>query len=300
MRFHEFDKPIIDELSQRERKERAGVEHDQFFTRPEVAKMFQSWVMDWVKQQPFARRKKRIRKIEPAAGNRDIAKYFRGIEMYDLDPQHPNIKQQDFLQSNHQSSTGPERTIVIMNPPFGKSNKLAIAFFNKAAEFADIIAQIVPKSFSRTSIHDRLNYDWHLVAEVDLPKNSFYLKHEGPERGYNVNAVMQIWVKGKPEERRTRSVIPNIPGLQFLNQNSAGAADVAIGKWGNVGNIILHDDPRFENAINRPTAFWYIKAPSNIIELIKTIPWHKYGASTGQSNLGKGDIQRILAKYGAV
>jgi predicted RNA methylase len=82
--------------------------------------------------------------------------------MYDLDPRSPDITQQDFFTADHQHQPG---LMVIQNPPFGRGSDLAIRFFNKAATFADYIAQIVPRTFRRPSIQNRLGDNFELVDE---------------------------------------------------------------------------------------------------------------------------------------
>jgi len=46
---------------------------------------------------------------------------------------------------------------VVGNPPFGKNSSLAISFFNHAAKFADVIAFVVPRTFCKMSVHDKLD-----------------------------------------------------------------------------------------------------------------------------------------------
>ena len=53
------------------------------------------------------------------------------------------------------------------NPPFGKNCSLAIKFFNKAAEFADLIAFIIPRTFKRISIQNKLNLNFSFILFLD-------------------------------------------------------------------------------------------------------------------------------------
>jgi hypothetical protein len=66
-----------------------------------------------------------------------------------------------------------KRINVIGNPPFGKNASKAVRFFNQAALFARIIAFIVPRSFEKESIINRLNQNFHLIHVSQLPRNSF-------------------------------------------------------------------------------------------------------------------------------
>ena len=220
---------ILQEKTQAQRKQEAQTIHDQFFTRPVVAAEFARWV----KSHPFDSKMDRI--IEPAAGNQDLARHFPGIEMFDIDPQHPSVKKQDFLSSSHPPG---ENTLVVMNPPFGSSSDLAIKFFNKAASFATYIAQIVPRTFRRSSIQDRLNQTWELVDEYVLGKNSFYLPQEGPDVGYDVPAVAQIWKKSDTVRPKTPSVLPT--GLT-ITKDRANATFAFRFKGRRAGQIITSD-----------------------------------------------------------
>lgn len=267
---------ITQERTQAQRKQAAGVHSDQFFTRPEIAKQFANWVK--------SHNLPATRTIEPAAGNQDIARYFPGIEKYDLDPQHSSIIRQDFLTSQHKSNGS---TLVVMNPPFGKGSDLAIKFFNKAAEFADYIAQIVPRTFRRPSIQDRLNDRWQLVDEYILPRNSFYLPQEGPARGYDVPAVAQIWKK--VTDLRPKSTRP-IPPSNFAYVRNPEDADFAFRMKGRrAGQIVTHD---FAEA--NPNSFFFIKGD---VKPWLSVDWKQLGNDVmGARNISKADIARELLK----
>lgn len=263
------------ERSQAERKALAGVHSDQFFTRPQVAKQFAAWV----KSQPFVNKVDRI--VEPAAGNQDLAKFFPGIEMYDLDPKSSDITQQDFLTSQHKPTGG---TLVVMNPPFGRGSDLAIQFFNKAATFAEYIAMIVPRTFRRTSIQDRLQGNWQLVDEYILPRNSFYLPSEGPERGYDVPAVAQIWQKSNEQRQKTQAnTLPS--NIQFTTPD---LADFAFRRKGrSAGQIVTQDISQ-----TNPNSFFYIKGN---IAPFQRVDWRQYGNDVmGARSISKADIAKAL------
>jgi hypothetical protein len=274
MRAHD----IITERSQAQRKHLAGVKSDQFFTRTQVAQDF----ADWVKSQPFYSAVERI--IEPAAGAQDLARHFPGIETYDLKPMSADIVQQDFLTSQHQQ--GP-RTLVVMNPPFGPRSSLALAFFNHAATFADYIAQIVPRTFRRPSVQGRLDQQWHLVDERMLPRNSFYLPAEGPERGYNVPAVAQIW-------QRRDTARPQVPEHTMPNDVHfvrAAEADMAFRRKGRRAGDVVTQGIEHTN----PNSFFYIKTTPERIRQFQTIPWREYGNDVmGARSISQADIARAL------
>lgn len=264
----------ITEQSQAQRRAAAGVAHDQFFTRPAVAKQF----ADWVKSH----RLPVTRIIEPAAGNMDLARYFPGIEMYDLDPKSPKIKQQDFFAAKHDTEPG---FMVVMNPPFGRGSDLAIGFFNKAAEFAEYIAMIVPRTFRRDSVQVRLDQNFHLVDEYVLPRNSFYLPSEGPDRGYDVPAVAQIWQR--KAEKRPKPAKPVTTANFTFVRNPADADFAFRAKGRRAGQIITQD---FENA--NPNSFFFVKGDVNPWQ---EIDWSQLGNDVmGSRYISKADIARVL------
>jgi hypothetical protein len=266
----------IIERTQAERKADAGVEHDQFFTRPAVAKQF----ADWVKSHNLPT----SRVIEPAAGNMDLARYFPGIEMFDLDPKSPEIKQQDFFTADHKPAAG---FLVVMNPPFGRGSDLAIQFFNKAATFAEYIAQIVPRTFRRDSVQGRLHQNYHLVDEYVLPKNSFYLPSEGPDRGYDVPAVAQIW-KRTTEQRPVVKTAVTTPGVQYIADPAQ--ADFAFRRKGrSAGQIITQDF-----AAANPNSFFFVRG--DVTPWTK-IDWSQLGNDVmGARSIAKADIAQALSK----
>jgi hypothetical protein len=62
-----------------------------------------------------------------------------------------------------------KKYLIIGNPPFGKSSSIAIKFFNKAALFSECIAFILPRTFKRISIQNRLDLNFSLIYTKDLP-----------------------------------------------------------------------------------------------------------------------------------
>lgn len=275
MRYNE-----IIEKSNLERKKSVSSHSDQFFTRPEVAKLF----ANWVKSQDFYNSVKTI--IEPSAGNKDIANHFPNAVLYDLDPKHKDIIKQDWLKYNH---TGGNNILVVGNPPFGKNNTLAIKFINKAAEFADWIAFILPKGFSRIPTQNRIASSHSLYAQEDLPKNSFYLPDEDTGKPYDVPAVMQIWHKNPR----------NIEKISYNNQWIAYVlpkeADIAIKRAGKVGELDLNKS-NWSNHKNRQ--FYYVKIlkdKEKVLSLLKNFNWQELGAQTiGAPVISKFDIVNVV------
>ncbi len=81
--------------------------------------------------------------------------------------------------------------IVVGNPPFGKNSSLAVQFFNHAASFCNVIAFIVPRTFEKPQIINRLDRNFHLVQQEQLGENCF--EFEG--QIVSVPCLWCVWVK---------------------------------------------------------------------------------------------------------
>lgn len=135
--------------------------------------------------------------IEPSAGDGKFLDGFETFfpkniyEAYDIEKNHPNVLEQDFLQIQKAHNS---RYVVIGNPPFGYKSKMAINFINKSSEFSDIVCFVLPIQFRRWSVQKQINKDFKLIySSENLPRNSFLVKN----KPYNVNCLLQIWVNKK-------------------------------------------------------------------------------------------------------
>jgi hypothetical protein len=136
---------------------------DQFYTIPAIAKQCIQHVGNRYRWSNWGL------VVEPSAGNGSFLTQIpteKRIGM-DLSPQHPDIIRQDFFEYIPPDMDAP--ILVIGNPPFGRICSLAIRFFQHAAQWADVIALIVPRTFRRISVHNKLPRSLHLVWDEDIP-----------------------------------------------------------------------------------------------------------------------------------
>ena len=131
--------------------------------------------------------------MEPAAGTGAFYKLLPlekrlGI---DLAPKCADVRPQDFFKVD-ELPVLPQDTAVISNPPFGKRGKLAIDFFNHAADLADIVAFIVPVNFRKFGTHKRLDVSMRFISKLPLPRDAFHLE---TGKSYSVNTEFQIWTR---------------------------------------------------------------------------------------------------------
>ena len=239
---------------------------DQYFTRPEIASNCISSLESIVSSFSIF-----DMILEPSFGNGAFVKSLREkniktsvLKFIDIDACE-EVYRMDFLKEFnppsdflHQSLNSNQiggairrkSSLTIGNPPFGKNSSLAISFFNRSAVFSDVIAFIVPRTFCKISVQERLDHHFFLVKEDEIVPNSFLFKGES----YNVPCVFQVWVhadfikkiscpgppvpKGKtriPIKRETRTI-------DFDFKTLPQDADFAIRRVGvNAGRVFTED-----------------------------------------------------------
>lgn len=117
--------------------------------------------------------------VEPSAGNGSFYDQIPCTTKVGLDiapdTNQPGVLCQDFFDfapgSRHGGSCAGGRVLVIGNPPFGRVSSTAIKFFNHAAAWAHVIAFIVPRTFRKVSLQNRLHPSFHLIHDEDTPTN---------------------------------------------------------------------------------------------------------------------------------
>lgn len=223
----------------------SDVRLDQYYTRPGVAKHF--YRIFRAHFDPA-----RYLMIEPSAGTGSFYRLLPpGSLAYDIEPKYPGIIKADFLTA-HIKSSRPRA--IIGNPPFGKNASMAVKFFNHASRQADVIALIVPRSFRKASIENRLNEYFHLVLEDVVPDNAFLFRG----KPYNVPAVFQIWER-RTEPRQLRPVETGHPDFEFTTPE---LADFVIQRVGARAGRVHRDFTR------SPSSHYFIKAVAPGVEAI--------------------------------
>ena len=117
--------------------------------------------------------------LEPSAGNGAFYELLPPNRLgFDIrESQNPEIIIKDFLKLPVEYFTSKfNHVVTIGNPPFGKNSSLAVKFFNHCAEFSECIAMVLPKTFLKSSIQNRLNLYFKCVESFELLENFFYLQ----------------------------------------------------------------------------------------------------------------------------
>lgn len=166
---------------------------DQYFTKPEIACLCLENLCTFLNRIHSGYDFEEVLFLEPSAGEgafiRALALKSYDYRAYDIEPRLPQIVQKDFLEDEIKLPKSPRSIITIGNPPFGRRATKAVAFINKAAEYADTIAFILPLTFRKYLTQKQLDRRLRLVFDQDLPSNSFL--YNGKD--YNVRCCFQVW-----------------------------------------------------------------------------------------------------------
>lgn len=204
---------------------------DQYYTREDVAARLYGIFREHFDPARFLM-------VEPSAGTGAFLKLLpAGSIGYDLDPKYPGIVTADFLKvriGKDRPMADKRRIAIIGNPPFGRIASLAVRFFNHAAREAEVIAFIVPKSFRKAAIENRLDRRFHLVHEEEVPADAFLFQG----RPHDVPAVFQIWER-RAARRALRRRETTHPDFTFLKTEYG--ADFAIHRVGAKAGQVHHD-----------------------------------------------------------
>ena len=142
---------------------------------------------------------------------------------FDIEPLHHLVHEGNFLDQQITESN----LITISNPPFGRNNSLSIPFFNHAAEISDAICFIVPRSWRKWSVTNRLDLRFELELDIDLDID--YVDATGlpiPSKTH-LATCFQIWRKSNSLRKQIRVIDKGI-----IEKVSPELADVSLTIFG--------------------------------------------------------------------
>lgn len=236
--------------------------------------------------------------LEPSAGR---GAFFMLLdkgkrEGIDLEPKCTGVKKGDFFDYSPDPS---KKYLVVGNPPFGRGCSLAVKFFNKAAEFADVIAFIIPRTFKRISIKNRLALNFALFKSHDLP-----IKPCCFEPAMSAKCCFQIWRRG--DIARQKIVLPKthtdfvflrLGPLDQRNQPTPPqGADFALKAYGGKCGFIT--STKLEAL--RPKSWHWLKSYIDVGMLIERFNHLDYSVSCDtvrQNSIGRGELVQLYQKY---
>ena len=147
--------------------------------------------------------------LEPCGGTGEFIEGFKrlgidddDISSFDIEPKHESVQLGDYLETKFEHKD----YVSITNPPFGRASQLAKKFFNHAADHCQYICYLIPRSWRKWTTQNSLDDRFHLIADIEMPKNCFY-QSEGESKKDVLNTVFQIWERR--DEKRKKIKIPD-------------------------------------------------------------------------------------------
>jgi len=221
--------------------------------------------------------------VEPSSGD---GSFFNQIPTdkkvgLDIAPEHEDIIKMDFF--NYNPPSDKKNIMVLGNPPF--SGSLAVHFFNHSAKWANVIAFIIPRTFRKRSIINRLNKNFHLVYDDELPTTPCCFTPK-----MSVKCCFQIWERRDierpkitfPKKHNDWEFLKTGSGNTIGQPESSLDADLAIRAFGGlVGEI------RVDNFNELTTRSWlWVKSNISLNILVKRLSQLDYscGMNTARQN----------------
>lgn len=169
--------------------------------------------------------------IEPAGGTGSFlqAATFLGatkVISFDIEPKAEGVLLADFLLET-KALESVNDAVTISNPPFGRNNSLSIPFFNKAAQHSKYIAFVVPRSWRKWSVINRLDKNFHLIHDDDLAIDYVDELGEMLWQKARLKTCFQIW-----EKREENRPVIKVRDQGLLSKVKPEDADVALTVFG--------------------------------------------------------------------
>lgn len=274
---------------------------DKFYTIPSIAKRCISKVGEHYAWDQWAL------VIEPSSGS---GSFYTQLPVenerkvgIDILPEHPEVIKQDFFTyspSLPSSSSITSKILVIGNPPFGRVSSLAIKFFHHAAKWADVIAFIVPRTFRRVSVQNKLDLHFHLVYDEEIPTTPCSFTPQ-----MMAKCCFQIWER-HPETRSLITLDVSHSDWKFLSfgpKDTLGqptppeGVDFAIRAYGGKCGEIVSYPAQLKDL--RPKSWHWIKCVTggpdkeSLITRFASLDYSLSKDTARQNSIGRGELVKL-------
>ena len=257
---------------------------EQYYTPPQVAQDILKVVVDLLEdfeQKVF---------LEPAGGtgtfiNEALQSGFTEVLSYDIEPHHPLVSKGNFLEKK----IPHYNCVTVSNPPFGRNNALSIPFFNKAAEYSDLIVFIVPRSWRKWTVQNKLDRRFTLVREDDL--NIDYVDASGEPLSKNkyLRTCVQYWKKSDV----LRDLV-YVRDMGIIEKCKYQEADASLTLFGYGCGTVKTE---FEKKPNTTQMFLKLKHP-RALEALRAVDFSRFFLNTAYTEaLSIQEINFLLNEY---
>lgn len=225
--------------------------------------------------------------LEPAGGTGSFIKAAEKLGVkkflsFDIEPKHATVTKANFLEAKITAANA----VTISNPPFGRNNSLSIPFFNKAANHSEFICFIVPRSWRKWSVINRLDQRFHLIADHDIQIDYEDDLGEKLSKRNSLATCFQIW-KRSELPRPKYSVTDN--GL--IEKTDPASADVALTIFGFGCGKVMTD---FEPKPNSTKMFLKLRHPK-ALKALQSVDFSRFYKNTAYTEaLSLQEINYLL------
>lgn len=228
--------------------------------------------------------------IEPAGGTGTFieaakASGVSSILSFDIEPHHPLVKRGNFLKQKLTVSDA----VAIGNPPFGRNNALSVPFFNACAKHCDVICFIVPKSWRKWSVINRLDQSFHLLDDYELEINYEGVDGVGLSQKFWLNTVVQTW-----ERRESPRGKFTVEDRGVIKRATPRTADVSLTIFGFGCGSLKTEFPRKSNTTQIFLSLHHPRA----LEALQSVDYSRFSQNTAYTAaLSIQEINYLLNEY---
>jgi predicted RNA methylase len=229
--------------------------------------------------------------LEPAGGTGNFIESaqrvgFKTIVSYDIEPHHPLVQQGSFLEQNLEISGA----VTVSNPPFGRNNSLSVPFFNHAAKYSELIVFIVPRSWRKWTVQNKLDRRFHLVRDDDLTINYEDARGSLLSKKNLLRTCVQYWQKSPSDLRQIYAV----EDKGIIERTSYADADASFTLFGyGCGTVKVE----FERKPNTTQMFIKLNHP-RALEAIESVDFSRFFLNTAYTEaLSMHEINYLLNEY---
>ena len=261
---------------------------EQFYTPPSLASELSKSLLEFVPDLALRS------VIEPAGGTGAFVRAVQELGVndvlsFDIEPKFAGVTQADFL-SVDLSNVKAHSAVAISNPPFGRNNSLSIPFFNHAASACDTIAFIVPRSWRKWSVINRLDSSFHLVSDIDIKVDYVGADGEPLANKLRLNTCFQVW---RYSNGPLRSKIA-VQDLGVVQKVSPDQADVALTIFGFACGRVLTEFERRPNTTRMFLKLGHARA----LEALQAVDFSRFYKNTAYTEaLALPEINFLLNEY---
>jgi predicted RNA methylase len=225
--------------------------------------------------------------LEPAGGTGAFiaavqAKGVTSVISFDIEPLHELVSVGDFLEQEIKE----KNLITISNPPFGRNNSLSIPFFNHAAKVSDAICFIVPRSWRKWSVTNRLDLGFELALDLDIEIDYVDAVGSPLSNKNHLATCFQIWKKADTPRGLVR-----VTNKGIIEKVSPEQADVSLTIFGyGCGKV----KTQFEPVANTTQMFLKLNHPRALAAL-ESVDYSKFFKNTAYTEaLSLQEINYLL------